>query len=211
MQKRIAAFISIPKNASKSILQILDIGPNRDLETTNSPVIYENHQRGSVLSTRNTLNNLFVFCFARNPFDRCVSWYEFHRHIAPYKDLTFEQWIQNEMPHHYTVQNATNYLKEGISPLLQANYIQDTQVNFIGKFERFEPDLRHVIDELNVCAANANLEKRFQFKNIHINRSNRQRELSTYYSQESEQIVSELLCADFELFNYPKRLTEYEA
>jgi hypothetical protein len=208
MHKRIAAFISIPKNASKSVLKMLDIGPNRDREATSSPVIYENHQRGVVLSRHHDLQNLFVFCFSRNPFDRCISWYEFHRHIAPYKDLTFDKWIREGMPHHFRVQNATNYLEEGISPLLQANYTRNTKIDFIGRFERLEHDLRYAIHKLNQRAQEINLQKTFEFTNVHINQSNRLPRMSDYYCPETEQIVLRLLAEDFDLFNYPKRLTE---
>ncbi|MBC8488197.1 MAG: hypothetical protein H8D45_19385 [Bacteroidetes bacterium] len=71
-RKRIAVFISIPRNASKTVLNILELGANRDIENTDSPVIYENHQRGVVLASKYELENLFVFCFSRNPYDRYI-------------------------------------------------------------------------------------------------------------------------------------------
>ena len=116
--KRIAAFISIPKNASKTTLDILDLGPNRDLETTTSLVIFENHQRAAILNKKYDLHNLFVFCFVRNPYDRCVSWYAYHKKIEPYKSLNFEAWVKAGMPHHQKRQNQTDYETEGISPLI---------------------------------------------------------------------------------------------
>lgn len=74
--ERIAAFVSIPKNASKSVLDILELGANRDHDNTTSLVIYENHQRAAVLARKYNLAELFVFCFARNPYSRCISWYQ---------------------------------------------------------------------------------------------------------------------------------------
>ena len=61
-------------------------------------------------------------------------------------------------------------------------------------------------EDISISNDKANLKKRFLFKNVHINYSNRQPELSAYYSLETEQVVLELLSTDFELFNYPKRL-----
>lgn len=201
---RVGAFISIPKCASKSVLKILDLGPNRDIEKTNSPVIYENHQRGVVLSSKYDLSQLFVFCFARNPYDRCISWFEFHKNLEPYKSLTFDSWIKEGLPHHFTVQNETDYRKENISPLLQYNYIENCKVDFIGRMETFEKDTRFIIEKLNHSCKTKELNWRFRYSDLKINQSQRKNSIDSYYTIESKDIVYSTLYKDFQYFQYKK-------
>nr|VFJ58830.1 MAG: Sulfotransferase family protein [Candidatus Kentron sp. FW]VFJ58925.1 MAG: Sulfotransferase family protein [Candidatus Kentron sp. FW]VFJ63126.1 MAG: Sulfotransferase family protein [Candidatus Kentron sp. FW] len=154
--ERIAVFISIPKNASQSIIKILELGENRDEENTASLVIHENHQRARILNQRFDLNNLFVFCFSRNPYDRCVSWYRYHKNIEPYRSLSFDSWVMNGMPHHWIVQNLTDYVSEGITPLLQYNFLEQYKVDFVGKLENFSHDMKVIIERLNIMPLRGN-------------------------------------------------------
>ncbi len=190
---RIGAFISIPKNASKSILNFLELGPNRDQETTTSLIIYENHQRAEVLARKYDLNNLFVFCFSRNPYDRCVSWYQFHKAIEPYNKLTFESWIKEGMPHHWNIQNQTNYQLTGLSPLLQFNFVENYKVDFIGSLENFSEDLNKIIKKLNSICIAKNIKYRFKFVNKKMNTSKRYSDFELYYTEETKEIVYSLL------------------
>lgn len=201
--KRISAFISIPKNASKTVLDILALGRNRDVEYTDSPVIYENHQRGCVLSERYNLEHLFVFCFSRNPYDRCLSWYTYHRLLEPYKSMSFDDWIKSGLPHHWIRQNATDYEREGISPLLQYNFIENCKVDFIGRIENFEQDLKIVIERLNSICIAQKLDPRFLYGNKLLNTSEKQKE-NIMYTDETREIVYFLLQKDFEYFGYEK-------
>lgn len=201
---KVAAFISIPKNASKSFLEILELGKNRDIENTTSLVVYENHQRAAVLKKKYDLNNLFVFCFSRNPYDRCVSWYEYHKHLEPYKSLTFESWVNQGMPHHLKVQNGTDYIAEGISPLLQYNYIDGHKPDFIGKIENLSSDLEQVIEQLNTLCEKHQLTHRFKLSNIQVNTSDRKSDYRSYYTEKSMKAVYSLLRKDFEHFGYEK-------
>ena len=201
--KRIGAFISIPKNASKTVLDIMELGRNRDIEYTDSPVIYENHQRGSVLAKRYNLEQLFVFCFSRNPYDRCVSWYTYHRLLEPYKSMLFHDWIKSGLPHHWIRQNATNYELEGISPLLQYNFIKDCKVDFIGRIENFEEDLKAILETLNAICIEQKLDRRFLYNNKQLNTSEKQSG-NVCYTDETKEIVYTLLKKDFEYFGYEK-------
>ncbi|MDY6904695.1 MAG: sulfotransferase family 2 domain-containing protein [Thermodesulfobacteriota bacterium] len=199
---RIGAFISIPKNASKSVLDILELGHNRDEETTRSLVIYENHQRAAVLDRKYGLDNLFVFCFSRNPYDRCVSWFEYHKDIEPYKFYTFESWIKNGMPHHWDIQNQTNYAEKGLSPLLQYNFVENYKVDFIGQIENFSRDINTVIERLNTICENRGLRHRFQYTPKRVNTSERHTDLQHYYTKETREIVYAHLKQDFMHFGY---------
>lgn len=202
---RIAAFISIPKNASKSVLEILELGYNRDVEDTTSLVIYENHQRAAVLKRRYDLSNLFVFCFTRNPYDRCVSWYEYHKNIEPYCSMSFDSWIKKGMPHHVAVQNGTDFVAEGISPLLQFNYVESQRIDFIGKVETFDNDMMIIVDKLNSLCEQKELQHRFKHTPLKTNTSIRCDDYERYYSKETKEIVYAILQKDFNHFGYPRQ------
>jgi hypothetical protein len=201
---RIAAFISIPRNASNSIRKILELGKNRAQENTSSLIIYENHQRASILSQTYDLNNLFVFCFARNPYDRCVSWYEYHKNIVPYRSLSFSSWVKQGMPHHWSIQNQTDYVSEGISPLLQYNFIEQVKLDFVGRIGNFPDDLKKVVERLNMICKEKDITYRFSFSNKKVNTSSRIHEFEYYYNQQTKEIVYSLLKKDFEYWGYEK-------
>jgi len=199
---RVGAFVSIPKNGSKSVLKILGLGQNRDLEDTTSLVIYENHQRAELLAERYDLENLFVFCFCRNPYDRCVSWYEYHKKIEPYKSCTFTRWIQKRMPHHFKKQNLTDYVEKGISPLLQCNFTKGVDMTFVGRMEVFSQDMLTIGNELNSRCRNRKLRHRFTVREIKVNTSKRDSDYMAYYTPETRKIVANMLAEDFDTFKY---------
>jgi hypothetical protein len=200
---RVAAFISIPKNASKTVLKMLQLGDNRDLDNTQSPVIYENHQRGQVLASRHNLTELFVFCFCRNPYDRCISWYEYHRAIEPYRNLTFREWVQLGMPHHFKKQNCTQYDEQGLSPLAQSIYVDGCKIDFIGRIENFDEDIKNIASLLNDLCKSRSLDTHFSYSPIRINTSHRNCDSSYYYDTKTRQQVYALLEQDFIRFDYP--------
>lgn len=204
-EKEVAAFISIPKNGTISVKEILKRNKNsdRNFETI---VISEKHQRGKVLKKKYNLDNHFVFCFSRDPYDRSVSWYEYHkdRNLAPYTKLSFENWIQEGMPHHWTELRGTNWTDADLSPLLQYNFVSDCKVDFIGKIEHFERDMSKVIKELNKRLKESGQRLKYRFSNTQKNRSERKSGIEHYFTDETKKIVSEKLHKDFEFIGYKK-------
>ena len=203
---RIAAFISIPRNASNSVREILNLGANRNCENTCSSVIHENHQRGIVLNSRYDLDKLFTFCFVRNPYTRCVSWYEFHKKIDPYVSLTFKEWVEKGMPHHWQQQNQTDYAKEQLTPLLQCTFTRDCKIDFIGRIENFKNDLKYIVKQLNVICDDKKIDDRFYFQNKKMNYSLKKERIDQYYTDEMRQKVYNILQEDFSHFNYDRSL-----
>lgn len=201
---RIGAFISIPKNASKTVLHVLELGENRNTENTDSPIIFENHQRGAVLNAKYDLEPLFVFCFCRNPYDRCVSWYEYHKSMAPYNTMSFGSWVRQGMPHHWVRQNQTNYAAEGISPLLQYHFIGNCKIDYVGRMENFEQDFKTIVQKLNTICEERSVSRRFSSRNELHNTSRRQSNPARYYTPEIREQVYHLLEKDFTYFGYEK-------
>lgn len=205
-KQRIAAFISIPKNASKSVLRILQLGRVRMQETTHSPVIYEDHQRAKILSQKYSLKDLFLFCFVRNPYDRCVSWYSYHRHLEPYASRSFKEWLMQGAPHHWTVQNQTDYVADQVSPLLQYSFVESYPIDFIGRVETFTTDMNKLIQRLNEACKNHEIDHQFKMTSVHLNRSKRSSDYGMYYDRESQEKAYSLFEQDFRFFGYPAKI-----
>jgi len=203
--QKVGCFVSIPKCASKSVLVILGLGRNRDNdaeEPHENHVIYENHQRLCILQKKYKLDNKFVFCFVRNPYDRLVSWYEYHRSIAPYCAFTFKDWVANGCPTHWTVQNNTNWAEEGLSPLLQYNFIDPGPANYVGKIENFEADLRAIIAILNNYCRERGFDRRYHYRGLKINMSHRPASSKPYYDNNTALLVYRMFRKDFEEYGY---------
>ena len=69
--KIFGAFISIPKCTSKTILEMFELGHNRDnhlSEKINQNIIFENHQRLKILEERYNLEDKYIFTFVRHPY-----------------------------------------------------------------------------------------------------------------------------------------------
>jgi len=203
-----AVFISIPKCATKTIMEMFEMGINRDSdeeENQNHHIIYENHQRLKVLEIKYNLNNMIVFTFVRNPYDRIKSWFYYHHldNIELYKNTTLNVWIKDGCKTHWKLQNQTNweYIKE--SPLLQYNFIKGTtKVNFIGKMESFEKDCKKIIELLNIKFEKNNIPKKITFNNtIKINSINVPKEEITV---ENKERIYNMFQKDFEYFGYEK-------
>ncbi|MCG2589468.1 sulfotransferase family 2 domain-containing protein [Rhodohalobacter sulfatireducens] len=204
--KRVGVFISIPKNGSNSIRKVLDIGKNRDLDNTNSKFIHENHQRGVVLKERYDLENLFVFCFSRNPYDRTESWYRYHKNLClkPYTELSFRDWIMEGMPHHFHQQNLTNWSREGLTPLLQYNFVEGCNIDFTGRIENFENDIALLIDKLNEMCLKAGEMPDFKNTNLNVHLNVSENNKTNSFTPELIENVYSLLKKDFDYFGYSK-------
>lgn len=193
------AFISIPKNASQSIFDMFDI-KLKDYSNVSDTGIFDNHCRAAVLKKRyNDYTSRFTFCFVRNPFQRIISWYEYHKNCLKlpfYKRFTFEQWIKAGFPHHWGLQNGTRYKKEKRSPLDQFEFIYDDEnnllVDYIGHIETFDEDLKYICSKLNFS----------NHKPIHKNKSNKCTNWKSYYTHETFKLTQSRFIKDIKLFGY---------
>ena len=205
-KEKIGCFISIPKCGSKSILKILDMGKNRDNDSDyDSDIIYENHQRLSVLEKKYDLTNKFTFCFSRNPYNRIISWFNYHKYSSKnnfYTNYTLEEWIKAKCPVHWVKQNETNWKQENITPLLQYNFINaNKKIDYIGKMENFNIDLNNIVNIINDIYKNNNINKTIIFKNIKINTSNH---IEKELNDECKDIIYNIFKKDFDFFKYNK-------
>lgn len=204
--KRVGVFISIPKNASNSIRELLGMGENRDLDDTDSNIIHENHQRAMVLMQRYHLENLFVFCFSRNPYSRTASWYQYHKSkgFKPYTEIPFNQWVMGGMPHHVEQQNLTDWTQEKLTPLLQYNYVEGCDIDFIGRVENFEEDIQTVIHKLNAQCVKIGEKPDFKNTDLNVHLNQNENKQTPIYTPELKERVYSMLKKDFDYFGYPK-------
>jgi hypothetical protein len=204
--KKVALFISIPKCATKTILDMHKLGINRNNDVNdknNNFIIYENHQRLKVLEKKYDLSNKFIYTFVRNPYDRIKSWFNYHKNknIPMYKDLTLNEWISNGCKTHWVKQNSTNWNECNISPLLQYNFIEgETKIDYIGKIENFEDDNKIIIEKLNTIFKENNIKKYIEYKKITKNSSFGNDEITP----ENKELIYSMFRKDFDYFGYSK-------
>ena len=202
----LGCFISIPKCASKTVLEMFKLGHNRDNhfdEKSSQVIIYENHQRLKILERKYNLKNKYIFTFVRHPYDRIKSWYYYHKKIEPYKSKSLNEWINNGCQTHWTIQNETVWNDETLSPLLQYNFIDGkSNINYIGKIENFEQDCKIIISELNELYKKYNYSTRISYKFIKINQSDKKN--NDIISKKNKDLIFQMFKKDFTFFNYAK-------
>jgi hypothetical protein len=196
----LAAFLNIPRTASETTAAILGLTPIKDDPKPENRIICEHHRMSGYFSKKHDLSNVFTFCFVRNPYDRLVSWYEFHRQtIRNIPDrVSFKDWVMAGLPHHWI-----EWAVAGKSPLLQSNLTNGIKLDFVGRFENYERDMGILIRELNTLFENNGEFPRFEYRGIRLNKTVR-RDTDSYYDSEARARACELLAADFEIFDYKK-------
>ena len=87
-------------------------------------------------------------------------------------------------------------LEEGLRKLYnhilfqnQTDWVDD-RLDFIGKFENYDKDVKFICDNLNIS-----------FKHVHLNKSTHNH-YSTYYDQESIDLVAKIYKKDIEILGY---------
>ena len=202
----VGVFISIPKCASKTILNMFKLGVNRNnhfAEKSDQFIIYENHQRLKILEQKYDLKDKYIFTFVRHPYQRIKSWFYYHKNIKPYKSQSLNEWISNGCQTHWKIQNKTNWNEENLSPLLQYNFIDgNSEINYIGKIENFEQDCLNIISQLNTLFDQNNCSKKILYEKIKQNKSSKNN--NDEITDENKSLIYNMFRKDFDYFNYQK-------
>jgi hypothetical protein len=194
-------FISIPRTASSSVHFILGLSGPKDFSTPADAGLMDNHSPWDMVVRRygrEEFDRRYKFCFVRNPWDRCVSWYCHHVDQPPYDRYTFKDWIRAGMPHHWNIQNGTVYQNQR-TPLEQFRFIADDDqklvVDFVGRVERFPKDMAAVAKVLG-CKLPRTAPR--------INRAKGRlsADYRTYYDDQTAELVGKMLAPDIRLFGY---------
>ncbi|SDR69245.1 sulfotransferase family 2 domain-containing protein [Christiangramia echinicola] len=146
----------------------------------------------------------FCFAFVRNPFDRLVSaWKMFSigmqeskwalNNNPPLKGTNFTDFLKiatDESIDHHSRDTINSVIRHHTLP--QTHHYHCIQyANFIGKYENFEKDLKHVTEKL----------KFRDYSVTHLNKTIRD-SYKEYYCEKSYEIVSYFYQEDLDKFDY---------
>ena len=195
------AFVHIQKTGGSTVHRLL---------TENLPDMYVVGARHD-FATRGVkeLENwdeYFKFAFVRNPWERLVSWYSM---MTKFRQRTKFRQSGNEL-WKYVRDNSSNFeefiynctgeveMREGVHYSFaynQLDYVTDENgsllVDFMGRLENFDDDVRHVFDRIGVeveIVPHWNLSRHTHY--------------SAFYTPETEEIVRERFKRDIDFFGY---------
>jgi len=137
----------------------------------------------------NRYSTYFKFAFVRNPWDRFVScWRDKVIRRNKFELSDTEQNLESFID--YVTKNVD--LEYGNHHLrLQSRLIDLNHIDYLGRFETFETDLKEVMNLLDIEAA---IKKK--------NASNRKVDYREYYTERTKYKVAELYEKDIRIFNY---------
>lgn len=131
-------FISIPRCASHSILSLFPSSKRYNHRSVRNLVVFGGYLTPS-------------FAVIRNPIERAVSWYKWHR--AHERTMiaanSFEEWVEQGCPHHWTFKTEL----DTVNPLNQADFVQlggEVAVSRLLLFERLSSDFDAFTSEVGL-------------------------------------------------------------
>ena len=129
----------------------------------------------------------YRFAFVRNPWDRLVSLYHYHRgnpdnpHHPKAAKLNFDEWVRS---------GGTGSFKKQMSQFFYDD-AGNLLVDYIGRYESINEDFSNICEKIGI---NVELPVR--------NRSKRKADYRTYYNEETVDLVRQLCAKDIEMFGY---------
>jgi chondroitin 4-sulfotransferase 11 len=179
-------FVWINKTAGVSVTSALGI----DKDHYNH---YTAMELREVVGARD-FENMFKFCFVRNPWDKVVS--EFRFRIWTYQneltsDASFAEWVRLAY-----VDKDPAYHDWPKMFLPQLEWLTDEKgqvaVDFVGRFENLQSDFDRICDEIKIPRQPLR----------HENRSRESHSYRSYYDSDTKAIVDRVFKADIEYFGY---------
>lgn len=218
--ERKGIFISIPKNASRSLLRHMGCRNGMGIHSRlrkrilSNNFIHDNHARAVVLKDRygEIFEKGLKFCVLRNPFERAQSWYLYHRNTPPCQNLDFNDWVLSDCPHHWASINGTRYstltkptrslYKDAeyfYNPIHQHIFVCDDNDNILVDEFLFLKSLDK--DMLRVAKA---LGHPLFGKLPRVNTTTKQPKDKIPFSKEAKNHLRKLLAKDFSLFDFDR-------
>jgi hypothetical protein len=180
-------FIRIPKTGTQSMNVALS-----------SPWDHYSAKFCKELLGPNLWDRVFSFSMVRNPWSRMYSFFKYHKIHSDqeghklFRPHTFESWIKDGMPHHYTLDHEISRFPK--NPHIQFEWISDNEdviVDYYFKLESIDQGIKKIEKELGI-----------DIKIPHINRSTSIGEYREKYSPEMKNIVGDYCNKDIEYFKY---------
>lgn len=136
---------------------------------------------------------LFTFSFVRNPWDRFLSLYFYRKNCGELPNISFKDYARQL--------DAPRYKGHGlyVDPAYyysMSDFLLDQDgrllVNFVGRYENRENDLKVVADRLGV-----------EFSGLHLQKTkNKKQHYSEYYDEETRALVGRVYQLDISFFGY---------
>ncbi len=204
-------FVHIQKTGGVSISEILKA------ETPDATSLRPRHMIASQgTEMLDDWDERFKFAFVRNPWSRLVSWYSMTLNVRraldsghPLKQAQRRR-LKNNAFLRYMLETSSNFeefvkyctdeveMQEGFfysASYNQLDYITDAHgellVDFVGSFENFTADLTTVLEKVGISAGS------IPHRNPSVHRH-----YSSYYTEETENIVRERFQRDIDYFGY---------
>jgi chondroitin 4-sulfotransferase 11 len=196
-------FVHIPKTAGINTINYLKRRKDTNPVTIirHIPVYIGNNidvKKLSIMSKNINFNTSYLFTFVRNPYTRVISAYNylFNGGVKTSFDLSYQKTIKTYQKSHDKNENFLSFLmdiethKKTIVHLVpQYEYITQNDVilvNFVGKFENYENDMKILFPE-------------YENNNIMLNKSE---QIIKEITSEAKKIIYNAYKKDFELFEY---------
>lgn len=187
-------FISIPKTASTTIRSLL-IGHHEPQKLKNTFL----HSTLQELLNNNKIKSseYFKFAFVRNPWERALSEYFFHKKRSGCKCRS--DYFRNKFPTFlkFIEEGGLNECSFDGHARAQSEFITNENgeiiTNFVGRFDNLESDIREVLNRLKI-----NVPQKIPKKNF----TNRQIPFEKYYDKNTKDIVGQIYKKDIETFGF---------
>ncbi len=167
----------VAKVGTRSILEMLDTHTNLSQSGYNLPFVAKKYK------------TYFKFAFVRNPWDRVVSCY--HRQVLPKNIPFYKECWDKDFDFFVNFINKQDMERCDVHMRLQTTLFPLNDVDFIGRFENFATDLRHVFVKIGLPDVEI----------VHRNGSEHAH-YSTYYNKTTKAIIAKKYRKDIETFNY---------
>lgn len=141
-------------------------------------------------------HDYYKFAFVRNPYDRLISCWK--DKVLKLNHFQFKEEEYVKMKHFKNFVTWVSHLDIEVADChlrTQQSLIDLNNIDFIGRFERFEQDLSIVLNKLNICET---IPKK--------NAATIKQHYSSFYTEELRQKVYTIYKKDFLIFNYDRNI-----
>ena len=209
-------FVKVPKTATNSLKQLCDavagLKTSRHVYKAESRNYHETilHIKDNLSSNHPdyTLDDFFKFGFVRNPFSWAVSYYRYlskpvyiggsrlnKNENAATKGLPFKDFCLDARERNAKLKHPSKHLYQSKDTFMPQHYYlcdedKNICVDFVGKYESLEESWMTVSERYNIKSRipKLNASDKYNYKD--------------YYNDETADLIREIYCDDFKLFNY---------